>query len=274
MQQPIGFTWQEYLDGACGKYSLQHALLCLGIPVSQGDVSKGTRVPEWLTRFTGVGSPGLIRAVRRFGCVPIEFMSTSAVEMKEFVDRSLIKQMPVILSVQGDDHWSVLAGRDGDRAYFWIDSADEDLIGSWTWKKIEHWIDNDQYYGLAIKSRRGEQLRHSLVPHFAEIWHALEDDDLREFWGFYLEDLLEGFDCPLFSKGVLSAEEFFDSYGETIAEAVSQQYLYADEDALEWEIGNYRTVARSHRLTLRKSGIPRAIALITAALTCIACLDG
>lgn len=199
-----------------------------------------------------------------------EFQDTNGTRLKAFVNHSLDKGMPVILSVRGDDHWSVIAGRDSDAKYIWIDSADENLIGSWAWGKIDHWIDNDEYYGLSIKPRRDEQLRHSLVPYFVEVSEQLDDDDLREYWGFYLEDLVEVFDCPISEKDVVTAEEFFDSFGKMITDAVCQQYLYADEDSLEWEIGSYRTVAQSHRLTMSKARIPKAIALTTASLTCIA----
>lgn len=45
MQVPIGFDWQS--TNACGKYSLQHALLLLGVPITQRDADGLTRVPRW-----------------------------------------------------------------------------------------------------------------------------------------------------------------------------------------------------------------------------------
>ena len=66
-QEAIGFDWQPRYSGACGQYALQHALLLLGIPLTQRDVSRATRVPRWKLPRAGTQQGSIIKAIRSCG---------------------------------------------------------------------------------------------------------------------------------------------------------------------------------------------------------------
>jgi hypothetical protein len=272
MQQVIGFTMQNIGDGACGKFAIQHALLLLGLPVSQKDINKATRLHPIITRATGVGPSRIIRGLEALGCRGLERACEDATKFRYELDGMLDKGYPCILSVEAGSHWAVIAGRSGVK-YYWIDSADEDVVGCWKWRDIVEWIDSDLGYLIAAKPMRKLQLRHSLVPSFSRIATLLEDHDLREYWGYYLQDLLECFDCPDGASDAITARGFFSCYGKQISAAVAHQYLYADEERVAWEMSNYRKVAVAHNLTISKAEIPWAIADLTAALAVIVCTE-
>jgi len=271
MQQPIGFTWQEYLDGACGKYALQHALLLLGIPVTRKDTNKATGVPPVITRLFGTNPEQLKRGLKYFGCKGIDGYLDSPDRLREKLDGFLARGCPAILAVEDDEHWIVIAGKRSANEYYWIDSADEDLIGCWNWKDIVEWIGSETYYLIGVVPRNKGLREHSLVARFSQIVRLLDDEDLREYWGYYLEDLHEMFDCPVL-YGV-PAREFFRQYGAMVYQASCYYYLHSDEKKMLWELENYRKVAIAHCLTVSTEEIPKAIAHLSAALTCIACVE-
>ncbi len=272
MQQVMGFTTQNYLDGACGKFALQHALLLLGIPVSQKDITKATGVSPIITRAVGTGPNRIIRGLEYFGCRAVEHTADSPAAFRRQLDEMLAKGCPCIISVEGGSHWAVIAGKSSGR-YWWIDSADEEVFGCWNWRKIVDWIANEEAYLIGVKPKSSRQLLHSLVPHFQKVTARLQDEDLREYWGYYLSDLIESFDCPADGSEAITAGEFFSRYGKQMTDAVCHQYLYADEDQVSWELENYRAVAEAHSLTVSKSKVTWGIANLTAALTCISILE-
>ncbi len=166
-------------------------------------------------------------------------------------------------------HWAVLAGK-SDKKYFWIDSNDDKLIGAWDWSDIVEWIESEKYYFIAIQPNDKQLLRHSLVPRFGFMVKSLKSDvEFVQWYGYYLEDLLEVFDCP--REKSMSASQFFDKYGEMIYQNSCYWYFYSDEKTMRWEYENMKRVALAHELTLSVDRIPNAIAGLSASLTCIAC---
>ena len=274
MQEAIGFDKQAKLSGACGKYSMQHALLVLGIPITQKDASKATGVPPIAAMRFGTDRSELKRGLRYFGCDAVEYVFLDdSDKLRKKLDWLLESGCPVILSVEGDDHWIVIAGKESENKYYWIDSADDDVIGYWSWKDIVDWIDNDEYYLMGVEPKNQSQLRHSLVRDWSKVYALLDDEDLCDYWGYYLEDLVEIFDSPIGAADALTAKEFFDQFSKMIHDASCYYYLYSDADKMKWELGNYRKVATLHNLTVSRDKIPQAIASLSAALTCIACVE-
>jgi hypothetical protein len=86
------------------------------------------------------------------------------------------------------------------------------------------------------------------VPHVAAVWDLLEDDDLCEYWGFYLEDLVDAFDCPLEGEPAVPAVRLLTAHAEALI-AASCAYVPASEPKMGWELGCYARVAMAHRLT-------------------------
>jgi hypothetical protein len=326
MQEAIGFQNQPWYSGACGKYALQHVLLLLGVPITQKDANKATRIPSVLTFIKGTNEKALIKAIKYFDCTPIIIKGKKIYLFKKQIDNYLSKGCPIILSVESGSHWVTLAGKKSKNLYYWIDSADPKIVGYWTWQDIMEWccedcggegivecdncdddgrIDCDDcdgdgcincqgrgwlkcdvchgkcvvecdscfgLYGIAILPKDANQLKHSIVNNFTPVYNLLiDDDELCEYWGWYLEDLNEVFDCPKNTQSIMTSEEFAKKYGRMIYDSINYYYLYADENQMAWEMGNYRKVANAYKLFMSKEKVHEAIAGLSAALTVIAC---
>ena len=186
---------------------------------------------------------------------------------------------PIIISTDDSEHWAVLAGRQGSK-YVWIDSDDNNLIGAWPWADVHHWMCPDPakakpndppYYGIGVTPKASSLLAHSLVPRITEARKLLEDADLCEYWGYYLEDLLTIFDSPTRGEAI-TAQDFFERYEKTVIDATTIHYAYSDLQQLRWEAACYRKVAMAHNLTISPQQVIPAVASLSAALAVIACV--
>ncbi len=270
MQQTIGFDHQKANSFNCGQRALIHALLLLGTPLSEDDAHKTTKIPRWFAKINGTNEKAILRGIRKVGCVAYDHSYSDPEEARAKVDSYLKLGLSIILCVEDFKHWAVLAGRSGDK-YMWIDSFDDALIGAWSWNDITDWIESDEFYFIAVSPMDPEGLRHSIVPQFSSIAKTLKaDTEFAQWYGYFLEDLLEVFDCT-YEKTSMSAKDFFDKYGETIYQNSVSWYAYADEQSNRWEYENMKRVALAHKLTVSIDRIPEAIAGLTATLTCIAC---
>jgi hypothetical protein len=273
MQEPIGFEWQG--PGACGTYSLQHALLCLAVPITQRDAQRAARVTRKSLPLFGTNEQKMQRAIRERSCKPVVRSLYHRRVARLEIDRLLDVGCPVILSVRGGDHWVVVAGRRREE-YVVIDSNDKVLVRAYDWEQLADWMivgsDDGEYYFIGVRPRDERWLRHSIVHRFGTVWGMLADEGLRTHWGYYLEDLLEAFDCPPSPRG-LPARRFFEEHGELLFQVSCHYYYQAKPTKMRWELSNYRKVAIAHELTVSRERVPRAIASLSSALTCIACIE-
>ncbi len=266
MSESNGFTRQTCFSGACGKYAMQHALLLLGIPIKQKDVNNATGRSRIYTMLFGTDEKRLKMGLKYFGCDTSEHNYRSPSKLRDKLDELLLHRYPVILSVKHDYHWIVIAGNHSRKKYLLIDSNNNTLFGCWNWNDIVVYINNQEYYLIGVKPKNEKQLCHSLVPNFSKIYSLLADNDLRQYWGYYLEDLNKMFDAHEGGNNILTATKFFDQFGKIIYDASSHYYHYADSNKIKEELDNYRKVAIAHNLLISKDKIPSTIANLSAAL--------
>ncbi|MGA9118538.1 MAG: hypothetical protein WB699_04165 [Bacteroidota bacterium] len=272
-EKKIGFDYQRRLDGNCGQRALMHALLILGHPVSEDEAHQLTDRPRWKTRLTGTDERHMKLGVRRAGFKPLARVSYDRAEAHHEIDAMLESSFPVIICVEDQQHWAVLAGKASSSQYYWIDSADDDLYGTWTWTDIADWMEtNGEYYFIGVAPKTKADRRTSAVPDFFRMYQGFDDDDLAEYWGWYLEDLRKCFDLPEHTAGAINARAFFERYGKTIYDACKESCRSIDEDQLHYEYGNYRKVAFVHNMSVSRERIEEAIARLTSAVTFTAML--
>jgi hypothetical protein len=213
------------------------------------------KLPENPKEVVGIGHEvyELRKLASRVRSRPQDITSASLRALRAAINKSLEAGSPVILGVESDSHWIVLAGFDEDRNYVWIDSADEPLSDSWAWEEVEEWIGEVEppYEAIAIHPGRGQDSRRSMVPHIAGIYELLaSDEDLAGEWGAYLDDLDSVFNFKKAQGPIMDAETFFEGNEEAIVQPV----LWMDEDLEEKTVrevyANYRTVANFHSLAL------------------------
>jgi hypothetical protein len=248
VQQIIGFSKQNWLKGECGQHSLIHALLLLGIPISLDEAHIHT-VPQCITAVSGTSEEKIINALKHYKCKPVEIYVDSPSKMKSEIDKNLDAGYPIIISVEGYNHWAVLAGRSGND-YVWIDSNSDAIIGVCDWEEVEDWFDNTEYYGIAIGPKNEKLMRYSIVSRIVKIQKILKKNKtLREYWGYYLEDLIEVFGRKA-DAGDISAKLFFKKYRKKMHETVCKWYVDAKDYDVYWELDNYQRVAEAYNLRL------------------------
>jgi ABC-type bacteriocin/lantibiotic exporter with double-glycine peptidase domain len=140
--------------GTCGQRSLIHALLLLGHPISERRAFKACGVTRREANQEGTDEKELLRAIKYLGYRYSVIKTSSRIAARQFINRHLSSGSPIIISVQNEEHWAVLAGRRKSK-YVWIDSADDNLMGFWRVTEILDWMKyRSGYYGIAIKPKR------------------------------------------------------------------------------------------------------------------------
>jgi hypothetical protein len=264
----IGFDYQRQYDGNCGQRSLMHAMLLLGKPISEDEAHRLTDRPRWKTRMWGTNEHHLKLAIRRAGFKAISKLHFDRAEAHKHIDALLDAGNPVIICTEDNQHWAVLAGRAGTSQYYWIDSADDDLYGVWNWTDIADWMEwQGEYYFIGVAPKSKSEKRTSAVPDFFRMYHEFDDDDLAEYWGWYLQDLRACFDLPRHTSGAVNARDFFEEYGKTIFDSCREACRDVDENQLKYEFGNYRKVALVHNMSVSRDRVPEAIARLSSAVS-------
>jgi hypothetical protein len=171
--EPFEFKSQKAGSGMCAHMSLINSLLLLDISITVKDAIKYTGVPRWKAALSGTDEQRLIKAIKRAGCKPHVKTCHSSKEAKKEIDSFLRQGMPIIMSVEDEQHWAVLAGKKGKNGYYWIDSADKGLVGCWSWESIEEWMcyDDNEYYFIGIEAKDMSQ---SFVKKFGLIYPRLK----------------------------------------------------------------------------------------------------
>ena len=269
---PLGF--QEQGTAQCGTYSIQHAMLVLGYPVSHLEARKAARVLGPVQRILGVDEKDIIGSIRRLGHAAQGHIAATGATLQRTVDRYLALGCPVIVVTQDEQHWYVIAGRERGH-YLWIDSNEKPVVGALRWSDLEDDMNDSEvkkpkFYVIGV---RPCDPRHSLVPGFAAVKRLIDaEPDLGEYWGSYLEDLRLAFDCPPTGVDCLSAAAVFDTYREELLLAACYQVGGSDVSQAQWELDCYAKVATAHRLTVSRGALPIALTRLSAALTALTAL--
>ena len=93
------------------------------------------------------------------------------------------------------------------------------------------------------------------------------DDSLREWWGYYLEDLRYIFDKTGNNGDVVTAKDFFTRYSRSFIENVSFWSLETEKQRFRAELKNYELVATAYDFALSKTKIDEALIRFSSALT-------
>lgn len=113
-------------------------------------IFRATRRTRIGAALRGTDGNRIKRALRLLSCIPLEYEFTSTGRARRKINELLAQNIPIILSVEEGLHWAVIAGR-RNRKYIWIDSADEKLVGMWSWSDIVDWIEDDEIYFIGVE---------------------------------------------------------------------------------------------------------------------------
>jgi|GEM_PF-4837580 len=264
MKEIYGFNYQQY--GNCGQFALLNALLLLGIPVTNKQAHIKTGITITKSTFSGTDSKNIAKGIKSFNCKAIKFHSDSESETKKEIDNFLSKNIPLIIGCENYDHWAVLADKK-DNKYYWLDSADEDIIGLSDWDEIEDWIkyedENDyKYFFIAVKPKNSGYS----ITNLNQLYKiSYKNEDLFFTCGEMLQDLLEIFyfnDKTNYSAGIL-----LNQYKEIIIDGICRLYYYADKTEIEKLFNDYLTIAELYNLKVDKEIRVQALIEFTILLT-------
>jgi hypothetical protein len=141
-EQPIG-------SGACGKYSIQNALLFLGITITQDTLDRLTKTSkEWTARF-GTDSYQIKAALKALNLFPRIYHRTDPAVAKHLMDK-LLKKSPLILSTMLGQHW-VAIGKKSGNYYIMVDADRKPLLQKRTWNQLLKEIGNEKdFYFIRV----------------------------------------------------------------------------------------------------------------------------
>jgi ABC-type bacteriocin/lantibiotic exporter with double-glycine peptidase domain len=136
--------------GTCGQHALKNALLQLNHSISKREAFTACGVTRKEVNDGGTDEKELIRAIRHLGFRYSVLDTYSRKAAHRFINKHLDSGSPIIICVQYFQHWAVLAQRDNGK-YVWIDSSDDELVGSWEIGDILWWMRClFRYYAIAI----------------------------------------------------------------------------------------------------------------------------
>lgn len=300
----LGFEYQPDIEGSCGAYSLGHTLNLIGVTNTIDDTKMKCRYvspsesvmkkikkvlggnwTEILDPFGEVGTieSGINAGLKKSGCQPITLTTENSKNARIFIDKYLSLGYPIIMSVnwdydEGDDgHWMVCAGKYKNK-YVVVDSAPLDdkteIIDLYNWEELEDrfvWFeedgDDDGYYEFNLIAAKSISSP-SCVKQMNIIFpYLIEDEDLQEWWGYYLNDLLDVCEYNYgIKKGHIQLAELINMHYDSILESLCFWFEEIDEDDLEYEIGNYLLVAEAYQLSVPERKREEALISFSSAL--------
>ncbi len=298
--KPLGFEYQPDYDCSCGAYALGHALNLVGITGEienfksssnytsiTRSVKKNLKWYNFLDRNTyqkissdvGTGERGILSGIKKVKCTSVLIDNYSETESQKLLDKYLENGSPVILyanwdkNEEDDGHWYVCAGK-SDNKYIIIDSApllaSKGVISLYTWvelsrRSIVFEEDNSyfQLYGFAVQPKD----KISAVPHLHKVLPQLfRNEWLRDWWGYYLEDLRYIFDKTGDDGDVLTAKDFFAHYSKLLIDNVSFWSLETEKQRFKDELKNYQLVATAYDFAVSKFSLDEALIRFSSAL--------
>jgi len=99
--------------GYCGPASIQNALRCFGVKVSQEKVFALLEIPE-NERGEGIDEKDIMFALMSLGFSPVRFESENKKSAINLL-REYVQQSPAILCTMDEQHWVVAIGTIGER---------------------------------------------------------------------------------------------------------------------------------------------------------------
>jgi hypothetical protein len=248
LNKKFGFNYQEH--GNCGQYALLNALLLLGIPISVKDAHKKTKVTRLKALWQGTEPEKIIRGIKKYGCRAEPFTCNDEKKLKVKIDTYLEAGIPLIVCVEDWEHYALLARRI-NKKYYWIDSADSDIIGHSSWVEIAEWLessdDDEKYYCIAVIPPKDNNALKDIEK---LLKMSRKNEDLFNSYGYLLRDLLDIIGDQGSSGKQIPVAEFLDRHRDEVINSIGELYYYTDKKELKQIAKDYIAIAELHNLML------------------------
>ena len=221
--------------------------------------------------WAGTSEIGLARAGRSLGCRIELHRLRSPETAKRELQRRLQCRVPVLLCVDGWEHWiAVLSAEKG--GFVVADSNLDPVLNVLTWPQLHRrwrYLDHDYdevdppalYEMYPVEPNFRVQMRADLSVARVRFLRRPENRNLALHWNTYLEDLLVLCKPPSKRTGQrLSMAEFLRRNQELILSRVSYWHGDVEKRALLKLLGRYRFVAETYGLAIPAAQAKQAFA--------------
>jgi len=265
LDKKFGFNYQEH--GNCGQYAFLNTLLLLSIPISVKDAHKKTQVTRLKAIWEGTEPEKIIRGIKKYGCSAKPITCNDEKKLKEKIDAYLEAGIPLIVCVDDYEHYAVLSGKI-NKKYYWIDSADSDIIGHSSWSEIAEWLESseedEKYYCIAVIPPKQNN---ALTDIDKLLKISRKDEDLFNNYGYLLKDLLDIVDDQGSSGKRVPVAEFLIKYQHKVIGSIEELYYYTNKKELKQIMKDYITLAELHNLMLAADDELDVLARLTVMVT-------
>jgi hypothetical protein len=258
----------------CGPFALKHALLMLGRPVEEKQISKIAGTNWWV----GTDEIQLGKAAKRFDCKLLTIRRHDPEKARRELMSYLRRGIPSLLCVYDWEHWVTVVKAEKGK-FILLDSKDKAVLTILTWNQLRNiWVFNEEdeqdpgfqetiydFHPVVPKFRVKSKAKFSLAR--AKYLRRPENRSLSQHWDHYIEDLLEI--CKprtALSARVFSLGEFFRRHQEMIVDQVSYWHGWIDKRQAEKFLDQMHVVADTYGLVIHVGDEKRAIAGITTLL--------
>ncbi len=259
----------------CGPFALKHALIMLGMIVTEKNISRIAGAHWW----AGADEIKLSRAAKAYGCQMKIIRRKNSLHAKRVLLLSLKNGCPALLCVDGWNHWITVVGAERGK-FIYIDSRMAPVVRIDTWQALRRrWVykEDDEDDPTQMKSLYD---LHTVIPKFhvrtqarfslkrARYLRRPENRAFATHWDEYFEDLSHICQprTPR-SENVFPVGELLRRHGTMICTQVAFWHGYVKEAHLRKILRNIQFVADTYDLVVHEEGEKRAIAAITANLT-------
>ncbi|MGH8103998.1 MAG: cysteine peptidase family C39 domain-containing protein [bacterium] len=252
---------------SCGPAALKNALAFLGRDVEEIAVRKVAGA-HWVN---GTAAEGIMRAARKFGLNPVQGKFRDFGLAYRALKRHTFQGHPCILCVDNWDHWVTVLDARRDTVTL-LDSEYEPRSTTikprsldLRWRRDPYSSDSDrryQYYFIALKPT-GKPGHRRPRPRFDQktAIRIKNNEELREYWSIYREDLEDIFGKTPSRAG--DAAPAFKFIKKNKAQLTNRLAFWDGEVPalfIKNDLRNLIAVARAYRLTVRPAQEKRALA--------------
>jgi len=140
----------QSMQGPCGAFAIHGALRMLGQDATVRQVAKAAHMSLINMYMDGIDEEQMVKAIQNLGFKPKTYDCKKRIDMWNQLRSALKRGNPCIIAPQDAEHWATVIGFH-ERQLIWYDSFDDDLLGVWSEKRMNRWMEqNYEHYFIEV----------------------------------------------------------------------------------------------------------------------------
>jgi hypothetical protein len=271
---PMGLYPQPN-NWTCGPFALKHALIMLGRIVDEKRISRIAGTHWW----SGTDEIKLGHAARRYDCTLKLIRRKNPLRARRELLLALKRGYPCLLCVDRWNHWITIVGAERNR-FMYIDSRRQPVVRVDDWKTLRNrwgYRERDEADPTLVETLYD---LHPVIPRFrvrskarlglkqARYLRRPENRALATHWDEYFNDLTQ-ICTPRTprSERVFPMGELLRRHGAMLRAQVAYWHGSVRREQVDKILRNYRFIAETYDLVVRKDEEKKAIVALTTIVT-------